>query len=393
MLERYLRGEVKMKTKTALMIDSSIIRQTPKLNSPLFKQIIKYTRIGVFNLYISEIIEKEYLTWIQKEAQDAYDSVDKASKSLNKFFNKPKINELELHINMTACFARNEFNETLKSIIANWNKFKEETNVTIVPIGNGHGKLVMDAYFDGSAPFKSKKNRSDIPDAFIYYSLLDLLREHDKVIFVSQDKEFCDRISNKNITVFNNLAELFNHDEYKLSEKYFNELPKKRQKDYLFQYYKDEIIKKARLQIVISDLISDLENEYRLKIIGNYKSEFSSVESIQLDYNKINNISPNTYLVPFSAKVEYTVSSEATKEDLAYFSMERVSNLKEKNFNDNGLYDISEVITTLVSGNASVDFAETNPMSWEEKETKRSFFEEMEISEITVNIENIEKSI
>ncbi len=42
-----------------IMIDSSVLKQIKKLNSPLMKQFIQYTRIGKFQLYLSEIIEKE----------------------------------------------------------------------------------------------------------------------------------------------------------------------------------------------------------------------------------------------------------------------------------------------------------------------------------------------
>lgn len=374
------------------MIDSSIIRQIPKLNSPLFKQIIKYIHIGRFCLYISEIIEQEYLTWIQKEAQEAYNTVVKASESLNKFYDEPEIFGIKMHLNITADVAGNHINEILKKISSNWKNFKEQTDAIILPIGNDHGKLVMNAYFDGSAPFKTKKNRSDIPDAFIYCSLLDLLHEHEKVIFISQDKEFCNRIKNDNIIVFNNLTELFNCDEYKLTDAYFNELPDERKREYLFKYYKDEIIKKTKRQIELSDLISDIEYEYRANTIGNYRNEYSSAEFIEFNYNKVNNLSPNIYLIPFSAKVKYTISSEATNNDLENYSKERLKNLTEKSINDNGLYDVSEEIEYSVFGNVSVKFAETNPLLWEEQEVKDSLFKELEITEITVTIENIEKN-
>lgn len=377
--------------KTAIMIDSSIFRQIPKLNSPLFQQLIKYIRIGRFNLYISEIVEKEYLTWIQTEAQEAYDTVLKASVSLNKFYDEPGLFGIKLHFNITADVAGNQINEILKKIVANWNNFKSQTDAIVLPVNNEHGKLVMDAYFNGSTPFKSRKSRPDIPDAFIYYSLLDLLNEYEEVVFISQDKAFCTKIKSDRVIVFNNLPELFCCDDYKLSSDYFRELPINKQTEFLFQFYKDEIIKKTGREIELSDLISDLESEYRNNVIGNYKNESSVAEDIQFDYANLKTISSKAYLIPFSSIISYTLSSEASKNDLDYYSKERTEQLAEKTINEDGMYDISEVIKTPVIGNASVMFSETDPLSWEKIESKHSFFKEFEISEITVTIENIEK--
>jgi uncharacterized protein with PIN domain len=47
-----------------------------------------------------------------------------------------------------------------------------------------HARRALDNYFSGGAPFKSKKSRADIPDAFIFECLKDAMH------VVSSDKEF-----------------------------------------------------------------------------------------------------------------------------------------------------------------------------------------------------------
>jgi len=42
-----------MKTAIPLMLDSTVFKQVPKLNSQLFKELVKYTRVGIYKLYIS----------------------------------------------------------------------------------------------------------------------------------------------------------------------------------------------------------------------------------------------------------------------------------------------------------------------------------------------------
>ena len=381
-----------MNKNIPLVIDSSIFKQIPKLNSPLFRQIIKYTRIGIFKIYISAIVEKEYLTWIEKEAQEAFNKVVKSSESLNKFYDEPKICGFSFDYNPTASIAKNHINGILKKVLSNWNDFKTQTNAIILPINDSHGRLVMNAYFDGSAPFKEKKNRSDIPDAFIYYSILDLLQDNENVIFVSQDKEFRKKINNAKISTFDSLSDLFLCNDYKIADNFFTEIKRDDKIYFLFQYFKDEIIKKTKWQIELSDLIDDIEHEHLDNIIGKYKSVSSNVDSIQFNYTSIQNISSESYLISFTAIVNQTIFSEATKNDLDSFHNERIKNLKDKDINDDGYYDISEIFESKVSGNASISFADTNPLSWEEKEINDGIFKESELTEINVSIENIEKS-
>ena len=67
------------------MLDSTVFKQVPKLNSELFNELVKYTRANLYDLYISEIVEQEFVSWIRGEAQNAFDTVTKATKSLNKY--------------------------------------------------------------------------------------------------------------------------------------------------------------------------------------------------------------------------------------------------------------------------------------------------------------------
>lgn len=380
-----------MNYKIPLIIDSSIYKQIPKLNSPLFIQLIKYIRLNIFELYIPEIVENEYLTWIRKESQEAYDTVVKATESLNKYYEDENIMGFELKYNFAASVAGNQINEILKKIFDNWRKFKINTNATILPINNNHGKIVMDAYFYGKTPFKSVKNRADIPDAFIYYSMLDLLKRNKRIVFISQDKEFCNKIAEKRISIFTNLSELFKCNDYKISDDYFMTLQNAEKTKALFQYFRDEIILKIERKLCISDSISEFEKEYWDILIGNYKEVTLKVESINFDVEKVNGIKKYTFMVPISAKIIHTFYTEASKDEVDAINIERVNGLFEKSINEKMLYDITEKFQYTVIGNISISFAKSNPLFWEEKKVFKNFFNEKEIKEIKIDIENLEK--
>ncbi len=393
MLRRRLGHRRKKVEKIPIMIDSSVLKQIRKLNSPLMNQLIKYVSVGKFQLYFSVIIEEEYLTWIKKNAQEAYDKIVSASQALDKFYDVPSIMGIEFKVNMTAQIAQQEINHILHDITDKWDKFKKRTNAIILPIEKNHGRLVMNAYFKGDKPFKEIKSRNDIPDAFIYFSILEILKNHDKVLFISRDKEFVKRIKNENIIIFENLNELFYSSTYCLSNDFFSSLNETNKAYRLIKYFQDEIQKKTERVIELSDLVSDIEYESQDKnIIGMYKETRTTVNKISLDYSNIKCITEYSYLVFFTADLIHQLLSMATKEDLNGFNSQRIENLKEKEINDDGLYDIIEEFTTNVSGNISITFDKSDPLLWKEQEVK-GFFNETEIKEIEIVLENIEKSI
>lgn len=376
-----------MNKEIPLMLDSTVLKQVPKLNSQLFKELIQHVHIGVFKLYVSEIVEREYLTWIKEEAQQAYNSVVKATESLNKYYQEPEIFGMKFSYNMTANIAHNQISEVLKKVVNNWEDFKKSTNTTILPIASSHGNLVMSAYFSGNIPFKSKKNRSDIPDGFIYYSIVDLLENNEKVLFISLDKSLVKRMSGDQVVCFENLAELFSSKEYKIQENFFRELEDNDRAIYLFKYFTDEIQKKAKHEIGLSDLIRDIEDELKDDVIGEYADVSSNVENVTFDNKNIKVISESSYLLPFSVELVHSISSEASKDDLSFFSEARINNL-EKNIKEDGRFEISESFRNKVQGNLSVTFADSNPLSWEEK-TASTFLSEPEIEEIIMSLEDI----
>ncbi len=64
--------------------------------------------------------------------------------------------------------------------------------------------------------------------------------------------------------------------------------------------------------------------------------------------------------------------------------------LYEKEINDTGSYDITELFTSKVSGNITITFNHSDPLSWKEQEAG-TFLMDKEMKEIEVVIEDIEK--
>lgn len=379
-----------MKSSIPIVIDTSLYKQVPKLNSELFLELIKYCRMDRFKLYIPSVVELEYLTWIQKEAQDAFDSVAKASESLTKFYEPPRFFDFMTQFDITINTAKSHIDGVLEKVNSNWQRFKKETNAIVLPIRDHHGGMVMDAYFRGSKPFKNLKNRNDIPDAFIYFSLLDLLQQEEEILFVSSDKHFVNRISDPRILIFENLSGVFLKDEYRIDETFFSSLKDDDRWYHLFQYFKEEIVCKSKKQIDLSDLLWDIGNVFCDDVIGNLTETYSTAKAVQFYHINTRTISSHSYLVPFLADIEVTVSSFASPQELAAVAASRRSSLADKEINEDGKYEIQEVYHSKVNGNLSIRFSETDPLSWKPQVDDTSFFNEKTISEIVVALEDIE---
>lgn len=63
----------------------------------------------------------------------------------------------------------------------------EQLDTEVIPIANEHGSRVMAGYFKGSSPFSGIKNRQDIPDAFVYETVVDLAPNGPTIVAVTSD--------------------------------------------------------------------------------------------------------------------------------------------------------------------------------------------------------------
>lgn len=378
-----------MDKKTPLMLDSTVFKQVPKLNSELFKEVVKYTRADIYSLYISEIVEQEFISWIKAEAQASFDTVTKAIKTLNKYYEEPCLLGFNLNFNATVSVAERQINGILKNVVDNWVEFKEKTNATVVPIRQNHGKLVMDAYFKGEKPFSKIKNRSDIPDAFIYCCLNDLLESSDKVVFVSSDKKFSQVIQNEKLICFENLSDLFSKGPSRLDSHFFNSLDDKNRAFTLVKIYEDEIRRKLVWEIELSEMTSNESQEFKSVAIGEFKDASIKVLDLKIHLNKIRNISELSFLIPFSAKVKCSVESLAAKNELTMLDEHRLKNI-EKEIDDNGDFTISESHYYSVVGHFSLNFDETDPSTWKVKKESHLLWFEDEVTEISVTLEDIQ---
>jgi len=378
-----------MKKNTPLMLDSTVLKQVPNLNSELFKELIKYCRANLYSLHISEVVENEFLTCARDEAQSAYEKVVKATKSLEKYYTKAEGLFAEfLNYNPTTFTVGSQVEKTISDIRSNWSDFKEKTNATLIPIHPEHGREVMVAYFNGSKPFSGVKVRKDIPDSFVFCAIKEILKSNKEVVFVSADREFTKSIHSERVICFNNLSELFESGPAKLDSRYFKSLDANNKFISLTRIYEEDIHKKLVSELEFSDhsdLFSDIQSE---GCVGKYSDMSICALEVDKDFEHAKEISYLSFLVSFKATLECIVNSYAERGEVIVMSEHKLQNI-DKEITDDGLFKLAEKRLCSVHGHFSVRFDDSDPSTW--KEQKSGLLQTRQIEEITVNLEDIEK--
>lgn len=88
-------------------------------------------------------------------------------------------------------------------------RLMDELNANSLPLAASHGQKVMESYFNGSEPFSAIKAKKDIPDAFIFAAIEDLIEAnpHNQVTAVTADKKLCEGLVGLSINCHESLVD------------------------------------------------------------------------------------------------------------------------------------------------------------------------------------------
>lgn len=102
-----------------------------------------------------------------------------------------------------------------------WNDYVNDSNANLYDYDAKESISVFEAYFKGDKPFKSLKNRNDIPDAFIYQTVKKIAKTN-KTYLVSNDKNLREKCGElKNLKIFDSFENLFDSYEFKAIDEKF----------------------------------------------------------------------------------------------------------------------------------------------------------------------------
>lgn len=190
-------------------LDTGIYRKNPKLDSPEFKALSFLAKNKFISLHIPYFVEREFKSSLEIDQRKRINTAISALSTSCDF--KPRGVATD---KLTSTL--DELRECCDDLVyERGNAFIEwarETKAHRYKLSEKETGLALDAYFLGTAPFKEAKIRNDIPDAFIYQSLLSIHQEHTLNVIV-EDKKLLDACNGAKMPCFNSINSFINNTE------------------------------------------------------------------------------------------------------------------------------------------------------------------------------------
>lgn len=177
-----------------VFIDTNALPRHPSRLGTGFSRLCDLVENGVIEVFLSEVVVEE---WKSQWLADIMDDYEKLNGSLHRFLRHPwtkeltSVGDLQAVANYLESIAdelRGIANTQIQILI-------DRMQGNTINVASHHGANVMRDYFAGSSPFKKAKSREDIPDAFIFQCIIDLINEHGQVYCVVADKTMRESIN------------------------------------------------------------------------------------------------------------------------------------------------------------------------------------------------------
>ena len=289
-----------------LVLDSNIFRKKPRLDSPEFKSIAYLAKKNDIRLHIPYFVEKEFVSFLENEQEKRIDSAIKLLEAVSNYKNTgpATIKILEMLENVKST-KKEIIIERSRSFI-NW---ISEVNAERYHLNEQETQKALDAYFYGKLPLKEPKVRKDIPDSFIFQTILSLKGEYKADLYaVIHDNSFREACEKSGLKCFDDLSKFLGLDiiQELLKQKliYDNE---DRIFKYLIELTKSE--NESILDAVESLLLSD---EYRMISGGKVPGESNEIYVSLVDrphfieYEEVEYFGGSLFVIYFSSLVELT---------------------------------------------------------------------------------------
>jgi hypothetical protein len=308
--------------------------------------------LGYVRLFIPEFVKDEFISATEEDITSQlddhlrfYDRIDR--KGLQK-------NEVKL-AQALASNIRQLRTEVKNSILRSWTAFENASSARIVQIDFEQCKSAISSYFEGSAPYSTRKNRNDIPDAFIFHAIKDLALHEESIFFISGDKRLSKIVKNElKIKCFETVSAFLEVDEIdkiiqhlavrQRSLAYIIRIPEFENK--YVEAIQDGLLKRTYDLEIIGDQIPSYDHKGRIAIVTKYKS-------YDFKYKNIMTLFDYEFMLPFivdaTAEVQYAVD----KSEYSFMPDDRLDRIQIHDENE-FVFIVSETMEILIEGMISV---------------------------------------
>lgn len=164
------------------------------------KRLIKADLLAIHAPYVVQReLETQELEYYLKEYHQL-------KESLRKFLRVPKsplVHEIINDIQKKIEESEDSINKDASSFSESWLK---GLNANIQPIDTNQTISALEAYFKGTSPLTSPKNREDIPDSFICRGIEEIKKKFSELVIIASDKKVVNTFSKlPNYIIFPNI--------------------------------------------------------------------------------------------------------------------------------------------------------------------------------------------
>ena len=175
-----------------IVLDTNIYRNNPSRDNLHFKALEKLSTAGLLCIHIPYVVLREFQTQ-QREiySKDLAKALSGLSGLSRKLFDKEVLDKL----NATRIALEQDSGSILSNAENQITTWAGNIGAKVYPLCIDQANLALEAYFQGSPPLKSIKNREDIPDSFIVQSINKLASEFNQIHVVAGDGKVRDAFS------------------------------------------------------------------------------------------------------------------------------------------------------------------------------------------------------
>ena len=335
-----------------VVLDTSIFSGNPRRDSAPFRALVRLAQAGMVQIHVPEVVKGEFIGQLREKIEEPLKEMIAALKPLRHTNNG---DEFGTFASDTIKAAKAKVAQAKAACEAEFEAWLQSVNAIVHTITLEDAQGAFDRYFAGQLPFKSIKNRQDIPDAFIFLAVSHLAEQHETLHFVVADKTLRNAADERdNIVTYATLDEFIqdpecqdalealsaNENRAANRERIRRQMPKITKG--LEGLLESRMLNALDGKDVEDRSIPDDNNEATVIGVG-------EVSDVTFDFDHTEYYGEDDIGIPFEAEVECTLNYAVFKADyyaLAEDKMDRMS-IDERNRH---YYDVEEDYVLRVTG-------------------------------------------
>ena len=337
-----------------VLLDSCIYRSDRKRIRSAFRVLTRLAAASKLQLHVPAYVKGEVLSQQQHEIDEHIAKIKAAADAMRRITEEAQLTTASHEIEKIANEIRSQAPGLLSSDFQTW---LGDIKAIEHPVQPDYGERVTEAYFAGEAPFRAPKAYQDFPDAFIWQTALDLVKEHGELIIVSSDGRLRTAAEDQaQMEAYDTLDRFIESSECKdaLEELTTNELVtenlervKQRlpnTKDELVHRMENDLVNELAEKHVRHWSIPEDNHEAMILMVG-------APKNVEFAYDKLAYYGEADIGIPFTAAVECLLNYRIYKTD--YYSLSDDKQVSVDEWNDH-YFDAEEYYEIDVEGEIAI---------------------------------------